>query len=168
MQPNPTTFPFPEAVWSWSEGRLQKVISTGDQAPEIEAGIQFQQLTSFGNELAVNNLGQMVFSAVVARPGENAVRSLWDYDPASGVHYLARIGDVFQVSPGDSRTISAFSFASNALNDAGTLALKISFSDGSSGIFVTSVPEPVAMSFLPLMLVMLGRRRTKCRWDGRS
>jgi len=158
MQPNPVTFPFPEAIWSWSDGQLQEIVRTHDAAPEIGPDIEFKQFTLNGPELAVNDFGQMVFSAVVGRPEENGVRSLWVYDPASGVHYIARIGDLFEVLPGDSRTIGSFSFASNGLNDAGELALKLGFTDGSSGIFLTNVPEPAILMAIASSALVLRRR----------
>jgi hypothetical protein len=141
MRSDPGTFH--DAIWSWSDGQLQTIVTAGDTTPELGPDIQFKTLASSGMELLENNQGQILFSAVVGRANENGLRSVWSYDPESGIHYLARVGDSFQVAPGDVRTINSIAFPAN-FNDSGQFAVTFGFADVSSGVFLKSVPEPAA------------------------
>ncbi len=70
---------------------------------------------------------------------------------------IARTSDLLELAPGDFRTISFLGFVSgtgnsdgrpSGFNNLGQLAFLASFTDGSSGIFVSNlvaVPEPSAL-----------------------
>ena len=86
---------------------------------------------------------------------------------------IARRGDLLEVAPGDFRTISGLNLVNgfsldsgtgnsdgrpSGFNNLGQLAFQASFTDGSSGIFVSNlvaVPEPDAAAS---MLGSSGRR----------
>jgi hypothetical protein len=92
---------------------------------------------------------------------------LYGFDPASGLHLIAREGRLFEVAPGDLRTVSTILFAGNAgtgdgrpigINNAGEVVFRLTFTDGSSGIFLTGVPEPAALLTLLGAFLILRRR----------
>ena len=129
--------------------------------------------TSFSNP-AINEAGQMVFSAIMngagvfGGPGGNN-SALFAFDPAGGLCVVARNADLFEVTPGDFRTIASIGGVSSSggqdgrttsLSAAnGYLTFELDFTDGSSGIFITSIPTPGALSILGLGLLGAARRR---------
>jgi len=80
---------------------------------------------------------------------------------------LVRAGDVLEVRPGDFRTVSSFGFlrtqgvdSHKAFNDAGQFAFRAHFTDGSSGVFVASVPEPSVVLLLAMAWMWACRGRS--------
>jgi hypothetical protein len=66
---------------------------------------------------------------------------------------IARIGSAFPVSPGQYLTVSGILLPegtggedgrATVLNEAGQLVYTLRFEGGSSGVFVTTIPEPAA------------------------
>ena len=81
---------------------------------------------------------------------------------------VARVGDSFEVSPGDERTITALSYAGIfgahvlSFNEESNLSFLIKFDDGSQGIFTARVlPEPAALLLPAFTALALGRRRRR-------
>jgi hypothetical protein len=73
------------------------------------------------------------------------------FDPASGLHLIAREGQAVEVAPNDFRVFSAIFHNGGAatgegrpisINDSGQVGFTLLFTDGSSGIFLTAVPGP--------------------------
>jgi hypothetical protein len=94
-------------------------------------------------------------------------RGLFISDPALGGRLIAREGGPFDVGSGDFRTITGIDFlegrsnnASTGLSNDGTLAFRLTFTDGTSGIFTaTIVPEPDALPLLAFAgLTLVGCR----------
>lgn len=77
---------------------------------------------------------------------------------------IAKEGNLFDVaadtnSP-DLRRITEIGIASDSFNDQGQVLFELNFEDGSSGLFVATVPEPGAgLLFAALGLSVLSRRR---------
>ncbi len=103
---------------------------------------------------------------------------MWGYDPEGGVELLARTGELFEVAPGDWRTISSLGISSGSiladgdvrgLTDAGQFAFRAWFDDGSEGIFLATIPSPVpepgALTLLAIagltLLGLVARRRKR-------
>jgi hypothetical protein len=160
------------SLWTWSDGELHNVITTADAPPEIGGNWEFGNIAGpDSNEFLLNDRGQMAFIGYIRPKGTIATNtSLWGYDPDSGVHLIARAGDAFEVAPGDIRTISGLSIPINAgtgdgrpnsLNDSGQLAVTFRFTDGSSGVFLTGVPEPSSIALVSIITATLlsSRRR---------
>jgi hypothetical protein len=66
------------------------------------------------------------------------------------------------VAPGDVRTVARIGFTGYqhaSLNDSGQLVFGLIFTDNSSGVFVTTVPEPSYLALIPLALLGTRRRR---------
>jgi hypothetical protein len=137
--------------WVERSGTLTLVARAGSPAPGLPAGVNFGP--SFGS-VNLNRGGHVVLDAVLAGPAvtsgvnDNAVFA--DVSTAGTLDPLARSGDSIEVAPGDIRTIlSVFTSGFSGLedgrpagfNDAGQVALIMTFTDGSSGIFVTIGPD---------------------------
>jgi hypothetical protein len=118
----------------------------------------------------LNNDGDVAFYALLQGPGVNTANdhSLWVRSHEGDLIFIARQGSPFDVGGGDMRTIKEFgdytmggadpTLGDSYFNDAGQLVFELSFTDGSAGIFVATIPEPV--SFAPMFFLgWLFRRR---------
>ena len=97
----------------------------------------------------MNDAGQTTFWGVVGGPGVNSTNDtgIWAEDPDGLLRLVAREGCVFEVAPGDQRTITFLNLIlgsggedgkSSGFNDQGEVAFQASFTDGTSGIFVAT------------------------------
>jgi hypothetical protein len=107
---------------------------------------------SFSN-LATNASDQALIGMRLIGSGFD--QALFGYDPSLGLVPLVKSGDVLEVSPGVARTVQSLTIggddfvvlagatnegSSVALNDAGEVAYRAVFTDGSQGIFKTRIP----------------------------
>lgn len=135
-------------VWTQRSGELTLAAREGDQAPGVAAGLSFSTFTN----PVFNSAGQLAFTATLAGagvvPGNDT--GLWVQGLGGDLRFVAREGDQLEVSPGVSRTIADLLFAGNAntedgrragMNDLGEVAFLATFTDGSSGIFVSDVAQ---------------------------
>ncbi len=128
--------------------------------------------TSFSNT-ASNAAGQIAFQAILngngifGGPGGNN-SAIFAYDPSGGTCLVARTSDLFEVAPGDLRQISAIGGIVTSggqdgrlrnLSDNGKLAFQLDFTDGSSGVFLVTIPAPAALPLLGALGVVGARRR---------
>jgi hypothetical protein len=164
---------------------LSSVAVEGQHAAGMQTNIIFSDLgapvTSGGSGPFMNASGQVAFSALVTGPGISTANDLglWLTDPSDTLHLLLSEGQSFETEPGIIRTVLGFtlpttSIASeyrgsggqdglrNPLNDSGEIAVSISFTDGTRGVFVLSIPEP-ATGLAMLVPVLALRRRTRIR-----
>jgi hypothetical protein len=164
-----------QSLWTWSSGQLRAVITSADTPPELGGAWEFTNLAGSGfdgTEFLLNDKGQMVFTALIRPKGQiNTMISLWGFDPGTGIHLIARGGQQFDVGGGNLRTISNISLITgsasgdgrpNSLNDQGQLVVTLTFSDFSSGVFLTAVPEPAGVGGL-LIFTLIFTRRTRLR-----
>jgi len=165
--------------WQESHGSLSLLAREGDLAPDLDSTANFSTLSS----LVVNSSGQIAFIGGLTGSGIDTTnnRGLWASDLEGDLHLLVRRGEQFNISgdlnDADWRTISNVSIypplysggedgIRNHFNNQGQLAFRLSFTDGTSGIFVANtwaaVPEPA--SCLVLMALATGfaiRRRSR-------
>jgi len=96
--------------------------------------------------------------------------ALWVSDVDGTLIKIARTSDTFEVAPGDVRTITGIGGLGTSggqdgrpinLSDNGDLAFQLDFSDGSSGLFVSHVPEPASMALSAIAVASLARRRRR-------
>lgn len=165
-----------QAIFAGPLGAPQLVARTGDAAPGTPAGVTY---ASFFHVPALNDAGQAAYLATLSGSGVTPAndRGLFVSVPAVGELMIAREGDLFDVGGGDFRTIAAggtgiffvnggVNFyaghsddAMTGLSNDGTLAFRLSFTDGTSGIFTaTIVPEPGAMVLVAAGLMLVGGR----------
>ena len=121
-------------------GSLALVVRTGEHAPGTSPGINF---SSFENLIVLNNAGQI---AVVGRL-TNGNRGLWATDRNGDLQYVACEGEQLELASGEFRTVQDLGFfgetgngdgRASGFNNLGQLAFSASFTDGTSGIFVSN------------------------------
>ncbi|MBX3386305.1 MAG: hypothetical protein KF768_07025 [Phycisphaeraceae bacterium] len=147
------------------------VARKGDQIPDQAAGLVFGAFNDgFGVAPAMNDKDQLAFLGSLVGPGVDASndRAIFGYDPSFGVRTLVREGDQLEVEPGDLRTIADLFFVAGSggedgkartLNDNAQITFAATFTDGSAGVFVTSIPAPGAGLLALMGLAAVGRRR---------
>jgi hypothetical protein len=145
-----------EGIWSESNGGLALVARSGSRAPGTSEGVVFVGL----DQPTLNGLGRTAFSSSLAGTGVIAGVSdqaiFAEVGEGGALTLIARTGDTIELAPGDVRTVSDLTFMTNAsgpirsgledgrpagFNDAGQVAFAATFTDGSSGIFVTIGPD---------------------------
>lgn len=156
------------------DDNLRLVARQGAQAPGTEDGFLFGAFL----EPSLNAAGQSVFMASGYRQENgNIVDSafgIWGQDRAGQLRLVVREGQLIEVSLGDLREVASLSFASDTggqdgkprgINDLGQITFHASFTDGSSGIFVSdalTVPEPGGLALAVSVMAgisMAGIRR---------
>jgi hypothetical protein len=160
-----------DGVWvdQVDEG-LRLVALAGESAPgTVDASFKFLSAP------AINALGQVVFYAGLTGAGVNGNNGsgIWMETSPGDLNLIVRSGDSIEVEPGVFKTVAgSFHLAlsgeddglQRGFNDRGELALELSFTDGSAGIFVF-VPEPSTLVIGAAgglaLLVVAGERRRK-------
>jgi hypothetical protein len=129
-----------QGIWSNASGSLALVVREVDQAPGMAPGTNF---ASFLNSHLLNNAGQVALLASLT----NGKGGLWATDRDGALQYIVCEGDLLEVATGDFRTIQSFRFFGetgngdgrpSGFNNLGQLAFSASFTDGTSGIFVSN------------------------------
>jgi hypothetical protein len=156
-----------KGIWAETDNGLVLVVRNGDLAPGLPAGARF----SFGiGSIALNNNGQIAFSAAATDAQGLIYGGIWATDPRGELKLVASTNDVLEVSPGELRTISGVGQHGSTggsdgrpsgFNDLGQLAFHASFTDGSSGIFVSNavaVPEPKALVLVMASVICVSLR----------
>ena len=117
----------------------------------------------------VNGQGQVVLRAQTTTGGDAGTgEALFAALPDGQLHVIVRQGSLFEVAPGDVRLVSDFFLVpgtggedgrASPFNDLGQLVYRVDFRDGSSGLFMTTVPEPAGALLTALAAVVLLPRR---------
>lgn len=121
----------------------------------------------------MNDSGIVLFSNTLTGPGITSGndRSVWVYQNQS-LSRLFRDGELFDIDPGpaqDLRTIHNVFFTDpgfagmTMLNNAGQFVVEMEFSDGTTGMFRVSIPEPSSLGLLTASGLLLARRRFASR-----
>lgn len=156
-------------LWRVSAGGIDLVARAGDGAPGTPGGVTFDQ---FVDAPLINTLGQVAFTGSLTGAGVDATnaKGIWAFDPGSTLRLIARNGDPLELAPGDVRTVldlimlqgtGAQDGRATSLADNGDLAFTAIFTDGSSAVLVTRVPEPGCAALL--LLASLFRRGRRFR-----
>jgi hypothetical protein len=154
----PRLYGLAQTIWSDDGSGPHLVASQYDDAP----GSPGDKLGLF-HLATINGTGQIVFfSELNANIYNDSINdtAIWAHTPA-GLTMIARKDQLFEVSPGEFRTINRLHLFvgpgnetghASAFNDRGQLVFRATFTDGSSAIIVAGVvPEPGA-----LHLAMIG------------
>jgi len=150
-------------IWSEGSGSLALVARQGDDAPGVPDAVNFGALA---DSPILNALGHVAFAAPITGPGVTTTndRGIWAHDHLGVLTLVLRESDLLQVAPGDFRTVSSFSLG--GFNGLGEVAFSASFTDGTSGVFVSDalvVPEPstlVLTGFGAGVLMLAALRRS--------
>ena len=149
-----------QSIWSEGAGDLH-LVAQREHAPGAADGVNFAALAQGGEVLpALNTAGQTAFVANLSDGGAG----IWATDRTGVLKLIVQTGGSLEVAPGDSRTIYSLGFRTgdmyhttfdSGLNDLGQVAFLTRFTDGTSGIFVSSavaVPEPTASVLIGITL----------------
>lgn len=160
--------PSTSGIFLGSPGAVQAVARQGEAAP-ISGTTYF----AFTSTPIPNAIGQVAFSAVLAGSGVDTTNDTVLMAGLPGqLQVIVREGDLIDVDPSplsDLRTVTgtiSLIVGSGGrdgkavpFNDAGYIAYRLNFTDGSAGIFVSQVPEPASLATLATCTLMLVRRR---------
>jgi hypothetical protein len=151
-------------------GGVRAILREGFDAPDVGGA----DIASFGF-FSMNTVGDLLIPASLqleGAVGSSNNEGIWFYDAGRDLlALLAREGQTFEVAPGDVRVISTLSATGLAggeegrwrsLNDVGQVALRLGFTDGTQGVLVATVPEPMAATPLLLIAAAWGWRRKRC------
>jgi hypothetical protein len=155
------------AVYLHKPGRPLELIAAGGlHAPGTEDGVVFGNWMS---DPVLNRDGQVAFFASLTGPGSRGEEDygIFATGHSGDLRLIGRVGDSFELAPGDTRTIAALSYAGIfgghilTFNEDSDLSFLIKFTDGSQGLFTATVlPEPATLLGLALLSVgFLSRRR---------
>jgi hypothetical protein len=159
----------PFSAFARVNGATRLLSRPGLPAPELGPDVVFDL---FGTG-AVNDMGQILLISGLAGPGVNTSNdaAMW-YDTGDGVlHLLLREGDPFTFD-GTTRTLRTFQAqlvsgggtGADTFNNAGQFVCGLTFTDGSSGVFLFQIPEPSATAAALAVAVgtlALGKRRPR-------
>ena len=153
------------------------IFQEDEPAPGVTDGAEFSDLLfSNGDTLgtpALNASGDVAFTTFL-RVDSSSIASGTNFALFASIadesQLIVRGGDLVTVTLPDGsgtedRTVRSIFFSPNGLNDAGELAFRLSFTDGTQGIFTTasatSIPEPSSLALLGLVSlgVMVHRRK---------
>lgn len=158
------------AIFTETATGVSLVARAGDAAP----GGNFFRSFSSSAAIQTNALGHVAFLNTLATTvgGATAETGLFAQDTDGLLTLVAKTGQTFQVAPGDVRTISALSYGSisslssggedgrvMSWNDASQLVYTLYFTDGTSGVFTATVPEPTLATGLIAASGLLLRRK---------
>jgi hypothetical protein len=140
--------------WSNGSGSFSLIAREAAQAPGADTGHLF---SAFANPV-FNSAGQLAFSATLSGTGVTGSNDngIWAQGLDGNLRLVAREGSPLQVSPGVNRTIAGLSLAGgvntedgrrSGFNDLGEVAFLATFTDGTSGIFVSDVARAAAGDF---------------------
>jgi len=141
-------------IWSEGSGTLALVAREGDDAPGTSSGVVFGNFDS--RFLLFNDTGQTAFLNRLSGEGVNASndRGIWATDSNGLLSLVVREGDLFDVNDDplleELRMISLVSSDSGgdfimppSFNNNGQLAFLLRFTDGTAGIFLSSIFETI-------------------------
>ena len=148
-----------------TSGSVLPVALAGDTAPD-SGGSTFQNIVRW----TANDQGKVAFLADLS----DFSSAIYAQDSSGVLYRVVGNGDSIEVAPGDFRQVESLSFfgldgsdssygngQSSGFNDAGQVAFEAVFNDldGTSGVFVTSVPEPASLFLLAIGGALLAVRR---------
>jgi T5SS/PEP-CTERM-associated repeat protein len=130
-------------IWSGDLSNLSLVARTGSPVPDTLSGVRFA-----GLEIpALNAQGQTAFRATLTGTSVTSAndRGIWATDESGVLRLIARKGSQLEVTTGDFRTISDLELVSIAagsatgFNNLGQLVFWARFTNGTQGVFVSSL-----------------------------
>ena len=169
-----------KAFFMADQGELKLLFRSGDRAPGTADGVVFglmenDTVNSIFRGPLLNDLGQLAFISRLAGPGisrDNNV-GIFAVKPDGEVILLARTGNTLDVNDDplieDIRTIAPLTLGLPAysngedgrltwFNNKGQLLFRAGFTDGSSGLFVATIPEPTSVLLVGIGLSFIFRR----------
>lgn len=162
-------------IWIDDGGTLALVVRQDGHPPGTPDGVVFSRF----NTHIFNSSGQLMIDGRLSGEGvdDSNDRGLWVQDRTGALRLVVREGDLLEVVPGDNRTVAKINRplllsshdrgGNTVYNDLGQLAFGAQFTDGSGGVFVSSLgtlPEPSSLLLLAVAgAISCCRRRTSWR-----
>jgi hypothetical protein len=143
------------AFWAGHPGAIRPVILPGAPAPADVPGLIFTDV--FGYPMLNGNGQVLSYVRYLNSLTSEAGYGLWVTDRDGGLHLVAREHGQLEFDD-QLRTISQLGIRFG-LNDSGQIAFTAQFTDGSSGLFLASVPEPASLLALFPIFFLQRRRR---------
>ena len=144
---------------------LQLVFNPEDPLPNVEDGVTLFRSPARLSEFSINSRGQTAFFHRLS----DGTSAIFAQDLAGELQLIARTGQLINVSDDplnpQLRGITSLEFIGgtgnedgrrSAFNDRGELVFSARFTDGTEGVFVSSlvaIPEPVSLAILCVALV---------------
>ncbi|MEZ6191257.1 MAG: PEP-CTERM sorting domain-containing protein [Phycisphaerales bacterium] len=156
---------------------LRLLARHGEPAPGTEPGVLFKfpkilWVYREDPQFVINDVGQVAFFAFLQGGIGSSDYGIWATDPGGRLRLIVRLGDIIDVNDDplieDWRTVSGMDLVTgsggddglaSSFNRWGELVYSLKFTDGSSGIFVATVPEPATVGGLGVGLAGLFQRR---------
>ncbi len=129
-------------IWIWKPELMSSVLLAreGHPAPGVPGAV----FTAFDG-LWIGRGGHIAFTASIGGPGGISLGGLFCTDRSGAVRLITRTGAGFDIPGLSHRIVSAVSFdhseaGQSRLNSSGELVCKVSFTDGTHGLFIASLP----------------------------
>jgi hypothetical protein len=137
-------------LWSGQPGNAKLIAMSGNQVPGFSAGTQFGTDVSW---LALSDNGGLAFLTNITGKQD----AIFATDSAGNLEYITGSGNLLHVGDNQFRTVSTLSlFDFNTLNQIAFIA---TFTDGTQGAFIATVPEPSSLLLLTGTVLLIPRRR---------
>ena len=141
---------------------LELLVREGDAVPGHSPYLFFDTF----DLAALNAAGQALFTATLRGYEVSDINdeSLWVTDLAGQFQLIVREGDLFDVGGGELRRIKIIgdpyvgtgaNGSPTCLNDRGQVAFNLTFDDATTGVFMTTVPEPSTLVLLMVAASLL-------------
>lgn len=164
-----TTEDVDSGLWLKRDGVVSLVAREGWHAPGTPADVSFAEFCNSQLQPTMNPNGQVAFQVGLTGVGVTAAnnRGIWATDSGGILQLIARTGDLFQVAPGDLRAIASLGDLvpgggehgrGSCFNARGELIFRATFTDGTSGVFIASLPEPASLLLFAVAALMYSRR----------
>lgn len=153
-------------IWTGTAEDLRLVLLEGDDLPGTCSGATIKSVNS---NILLNNKGQVAFAASLSTRNAHG-------DPSMAIFATQADGDLLLVAQEggflnvhgvpkriDELWLHGQIHDDSQFTDDGVFAFYAKFTDGSEGIFYASNPEPTAIALLPVMVMLLARRRRMLR-----
>jgi hypothetical protein len=161
-----------QGLWTVSpSGVISEVARERTSVPGLP-GVAFASF--IGARFSINNQGQVAWLGSITGTGISPSndQGIWSTMPNGGIVSVVREGDSVQVTPGVFRTVRSITFSDDPTYTGGAespwtddqrLAYILTFTDSTSGIFFSVVPEPGSTALVMTALGALGYRAMRRR-----
>lgn len=161
-------------LWMERSGILEMVFQEGMQVPDLAPGVVFKSVEGAITGYAMNSTGYLVFRHRFGNvDGTDSGEAIFSTDPLGNLETVVRTGQSIEALPGQFKTISSFALfgfndfsggqdGGTPFNDSAQLVLPVTYSDGTTGILIATVPEPGYLGFM-FTMALFARRRGNAR-----
>ena len=143
-------------LFAGKPGQVRLIALEGQHALNAPTDVTVGEV-NLNSTYTINARGQVAFG--------DSSGDLYASDPDAGLRLIAAVGQPFELAPGDIRTIATVHFNEPGtgtgnggedghavgFNDAGQLTFGLTFTDNSSAVVFTTVPEPASIGIVAVV-----------------